>query len=80
MRLADRTQNEIQCELSKEEIEKDIEVYRKRLDRAGAKLNELPRKLMGRKLRERRQALISEIQHVQQLIEYATDALSEMAD
>jgi hypothetical protein len=80
VRSADKTQNGVQCDLTKEQIEQDIEAYRNRLNRAEARPNDLPRKLIGRKLRQTRQVLLSEIRHVRTLIGYAQEALAEATD
>lgn len=80
MELADKTQNKTQCDLTKEQIKRDIKAYRDRLNRAQAKLNELPRKLIGRKLTQARRVLIAEIKHVKTLIGYAEGALAEVED
>jgi predicted nucleic acid-binding Zn-ribbon protein len=80
MGLVDSTQNIIQCDLTRKQIENDIEAYQNRLNRAEAKLNDLPHSLMGRKLRDARRVLLSEIRHVKTLIDYAQEALAEIGD
>ena len=67
-------------ELNKDQIEQDIETYQGRLSRAQTKLNELPRNLMGKKLKQTRRVLLSEIRHVRTLIDYAQEALAEVGD
>jgi hypothetical protein len=64
-------------ELTKEQIECDIEAYRDRLSKAEDKLNELPEGLKGRKLAQTRRVLLSEIRHVKTLIGYAQEALND---
>ena len=67
-------------ELNKEQIERDIQDYQDRLSKAQTKLNELPRKLKGLKLRQTRRVLLSEIRHVRTLLDYAQEALAEVED
>ena len=67
-------------ELNKKQIEHEIRSYQDRLGKAQAKLNELPRKLKGLKLKQARRALLSEIRHARTLISYATEALAEVED
>jgi hypothetical protein len=78
--LIDKTQNRVQCILTREQIEHDIEAYEDRLRMAQDKLSVLPGRLRGRKLAQTRRALLSEIRHVKTLIGYAQGALMEVAD
>ena len=66
--------------MNKKQIEHEIRSYQDRLGKAQAKLNELPRKLKGLKLKQARRALLSEIRHARTLISYATEALAEVED
>ena len=61
-----------QIELSKKEIQNDIEDYNSRIATAQARLIELNHsKLNWHKRNQQRQKLLSEIEHVKQLIIYA---------
>jgi hypothetical protein len=71
-------------ELTKEQIERDIEDYGARLGKAKAKLNDLPQQGNTWKERNRirlaRRALLSEIQLLKTMIGYARQALAEVVD
>ena len=64
--------------LTEESIRADIKAYQDRLSRAEAKLFDLPGGLKGRKLAQTRRVLLSKIRHVQTLINYAQEALTEV--
>jgi hypothetical protein len=73
-----------QIELTEEDIKQDIIYYQARLNRIQDRLDELPARVgswqENKKIKLDRQRLEAEIRHVRQLIEYAKDALTEMAD
>ena len=65
--------------LTRTDIENDIEGFKIRIEQAKAKLATLPESAPTwagqKKLRQQERELLSEIQHVERLIEYAKEAL-----
>jgi hypothetical protein len=66
-------------ELTRQSISSDILAFEQRIQVAWDKLTAMPmRKYEGRKDRTTRAALISEVEHVTRLVQYAEQALAEL--
>ena len=63
--------------ITDQEIREDIQNFEKRISAAQAKLESLPEGHLGKKREQQRRLLEGEIEPIQKLIGYATEALDE---